>query len=170
MNGVSKSPAIYDIKKLNWYNKEYIKNFSHEDLMKHLKPFLKFDLSKFSDEDQRILIDSIRGNLDKFEDINDSLVYFFEEVSITDDLKKFLDEGKAVLDEIMKRFDDFNFEDPGSMKDLINKIGEDLSLKGKKLFFPIRIAVSSRTHGPDLGVVFYLLGKEKCHQRLSKLQ
>lgn len=168
ISGVSKSPAIYDLKKLNWYNKEYIKEFKHDELMNYLKPYLSYDLSKFSAEDQALLIDSIRGNLDKFEDINNNLNYFFEDQDIPDDLKKFIEKGNELLKELVNRFENLDFAKHESMKDAINKLGEEMGLKGKNLFFPIRIAVSSRNHGPDLGVVFYLLGKEKTRARLEE--
>ena len=45
---VSKSPAIYDIGKLNWFNRAYIAKLSHDELMTYVSPFLKFDLAKFS--------------------------------------------------------------------------------------------------------------------------
>ncbi len=167
IHGISKSPAIYDIKKLNWYNSEYIKNFSQGELMQWLAPFLKFDLGKFSEEDQKILLDSVRGNLNKFEDINENINYFYEEVAIPDDLKKFVEEGSELLVELLNRFDSLDFTKPEALKDAINKLGEEKGLKGKKLFFPVRIAVSSRNHGPDLGAVFYLLGKDKVKERLE---
>ncbi len=42
-----------------------------------------------------------------------------------------------------------------------------MGLSGKKLFFPIRIAISSRSGGPDLGVIMHLLGKEETLSRLE---
>lgn len=166
---VSKSPAIYDIKKLNWFNSHYIKELSFDELMVQLKSFLKYDLTKYSREDQELLIESILGNLNKFDEINENINYFFEEPPALDEkLKQFVVDGQDALKELHNRFDQLDFSNHSQMKDLINKIGEDLSLKGKKLFFPIRIATSGRNHGPDLGVVFYLLGKEITKSRLEQ--
>lgn len=38
--------------------------------------------------------------------------------------------------------------------------------KGKELFMPLRLALTARTDGPDLHVVFELLGREKARKRL----
>lgn len=164
---LSKSPAIYDINKLNWYNREYIAKFSHEELLEHLKSFLKYDLSKLNDEDQRLLMDGIRGNLNNFAEINENINYFFDEIRIAEDLQKFIDEGKAAIQELHKYISSVETIDALETKNAINKIGETLGLKGKNLFWPIRIALSGRSHGPDLGVVVKLLGKERALERLS---
>ena len=38
--------------------------------------------------------------------------------------------------------------------------------KPGQLMFPLRVALSGRAHGPDLGDIFAILGKEKCVARL----
>ncbi len=169
MSGVSKSPAIYDLNKLNWFNREYMKKLSHAELMTALKPYLSYDLSSLGSAKTELLIDAIRNNIDKYSDINRELDYFFDDISIADDLKPSLVEGKALLEKLVAEFDSFDFNSPEQIKNRINEIGESLGLKGKKLFWPIRIAVSARTHGPDLGLVFAVLGAEKIMQRLQNL-
>lgn len=167
---ISKSPAVYDIDKLNWYNREYMAKLSYAELMQELQPYLKYDLAKFDEAQQEALIEAIRGNLNKFSDINQNLVYFFEDEPIEEKLTKFIDEGANVLQELYKLLsaDDFDYSDAAAIKDAINALGEKLELKGKKLFWPIRIAISSRSHGPDLGLVISLLGREKVLERLSQ--
>ncbi|MCE2929420.1 MAG: glutamate--tRNA ligase [Candidatus Caenarcaniphilales bacterium] len=170
-HGLSKSPAIYDLQKLNWYNREYIAKLSHEQLLGYLKPFLKYDLSNFTPEDQKLLIDNVRGSIDKFADINTNIAYLFEEIIIDDSLKKFLVEGQVVNQALLAAIEnnEIDMNSPVDIKNKINLIGESLSLKGKQLFWPIRIAVSFSSHGPDLGAVIYLLGREKTIERLKNL-
>lgn len=169
VTGLSKSPAIYDIQKLNWFNREYMAKFSHEELMTYLKPFLTYDLSQYSEADQELLIDGVRGNLNKFDEINSNISYFFGEDEIDPKLEKFLQEGvdvnKALLGKIQAG--EFNFSDASQMKDEINKLGEELGLKAKQLFWPIRIAISARSSGPDLGFVMYILGKDRVIERIN---
>lgn len=168
--GLSKSPAIYDIGKLNWYNREYIAKLSHEELMDKLQPFLKYEFSIYSDTDQRLMIEGIRGNLNKFADINENIFYLFEDLVIPEDLQKFVTEGQAVLKALLELAENngLDFTNKDAMKDSINKLGEQLGLKGKQLFWPIRIAISGVSHGPDLGLVMYLLGKDRVIDRLKK--
>lgn len=166
---LSKSPAVYDIGKLNWFNREYISRLSHDALMIYLKPFLKYDLSVFNDNQQRDLMDAIKGNLNKFDEINDNISYFFDEPVIDDKSSKFIEEGKVVLQKLLAILTEasFDFTDAVLIKNEINRLGEELGLKGKQLFWPIRIALSGRSHGPDLGLVISLLGRDKSLARLA---
>lgn len=170
--GISKSPAIYDIQKLNWFNREYIAKLSASELLSYCEPYLSYDFaSKFSEEQRDLILESIRGNLNKFSDINDEVNYFFERIPVPEKLAKFLTEGKEVLDQIIKGMEDgrYDFNNAEAIKEEINKLGEELGLSGKKLFFPIRVAISSRAGGPDLGLIFHLLGKEESLARLNTM-
>jgi glutamyl-tRNA synthetase len=44
---------------------------------------------------------------------------------------------------------------------------EKLSIKGKALFQPLRIALTGQLHGPEMDKIFELLGKERIHNRLQ---
>ncbi len=170
--GMSKSPAIYDIQKLNWYNREYMAKLSFSELMEKLKPFSKYDLAKFSVADQELLIDSIRGNLNKFADINENIDYFFEDnLFIDPKLITSIQEAKGLLEALLKLIENNNldFHNPVALKETINKIGTELNLSGKHLFLPIRAALSGRANGPDLGAVMYLLGHDRCARRLANV-
>ena len=170
MSCVSKSPAVYDIDKLNWYNREYMAKLSYDELLSELKKYTKFDFDKFSSVDLEELITAVRGNLNKFADIDENLNYFYEDFVLADEVFSTLKEGKLLLNELVNRInsDVFDFHSAEQMKSQINKLGEDLNLKGKKLFMPIRIAISGRTHGPDLGLIMKLLGKELVLERILR--
>ncbi len=171
LKAVSKSPAIYDIQKLNWFNREYISKLSFTELMDYLKPYISFDLSAKYDEKQiESMIEAVRGNLDKFSDIDAEINYFFERIEAPEKLAKFLDEGKDLLEKFIANLDadKYDFNDAENLKNGINTLGEELGLSGKKLFFPFRVALSSRAGGPDLGLIMNLLGKEEVLERLKQ--
>ena len=168
--GISKSPAIYDIQKLNWFNREYIAKLSAQQVLDACLKYLSFDLnSKFSSDQITLLIEAVRGNLDKFSDIDSEVSYFFERITIPENLQKFVDEGQDLLKNLVTNIksDKYDFNNATHLKEAINKIGEEMGLSGKKLFFPIRIALSSRSGGPDLGVIMNLLGKTETLARLE---
>ncbi len=171
IEGMSKSPAIYDIQKLNWFNREYMAKLSFDELVSNLKPFLKYDLSEYSVDDQKLMIDSIRGNLNKFDDINENISYFFEDnIEIDPKLSKSLAESKILLESLAKSLEnpDLDWTNSVALKDAINTLGDNLGLHGKQLFLPIRVAISGISHGPDLGLVMYLLGKDLVLKRIKQ--
>ena len=40
--------------------------------------------------------------------------------------------------------------------------------KGKQLFMPLRKALTGQEHGPDMSVIFPLIGREAAERRLSR--
>ena len=54
------------------------------------------------------------------------------------------------------------------IKEIISNIGNELNIKGKDLFFPIRLAIWGDVHGPDIGLIIKMLAKEKTLMRLNK--
>jgi glutamyl/glutaminyl-tRNA synthetase len=52
-------------------------------------------------------------------------------------------------------------------KSLLGECGRELGLKGRELFQPARAALSGRTHGPELPLLFEALGAERARVRIQ---
>jgi len=50
----------------------------------------------------------------------------------------------------------------------MNKVGEELEVKGKNLMMPIRLSVSGQNRGPDIAKTIEIFGKEKTMERFTK--
>ncbi len=61
-----------------------------------------------------------------------------------------------------------NYE-AAEIKKSIKAVQKSTGHKGKKLFMPIRAAVTGQTHGPELPNAIELLGKDKVKHRLQSL-
>lgn len=174
LSRVSKSAAVYDLTKLNWFNNSYLKELTVEKTFDLAKPFLEtsLDLSKYSKEDILKMLDSVRQGANKLDELPELIKFFFDdEMDLnTDENKKVLntDEAKNVLKELEAAIDSMDFNDPTSCKKTVDDLGEKLSLKGKKLYWPIRVAISGSCRGPDLGLVIALLGKERIESRVKR--
>ena len=57
--------------------------------------------------------------------------------------------------------------DEDSWSAFTNAIKEATGAKGKKLFMPLRLALTGRAHGPDMAALFPLIGAEKAKARLQ---
>ena len=42
-------------------------------------------------------------------------------------------------------------------------------MKGKALFQPVRLALTGEEHGPELGIIAYVLGKDDVLKRFKSL-
>ena len=56
--------------------------------------------------------------------------------------------------------------DDASWSDLVRKLKDNTDRKGKRLFMPLRKALTGRDHGPELGPILALMGAEKARARL----
>ena len=48
----------------------------------------------------------------------------------------------------------------------VERVKEATGRKGKQLFMPLRLALTARTDGPEMPIVFSFLGREKAYKRL----
>jgi nondiscriminating glutamyl-tRNA synthetase len=170
---ISKSPAVYDVKKLNWINSHYIKKLTIEDLLNITVPHLKesYDLSNKSEEWIRELVTIYQNHISYGAEIVEVTDLFFKkDIEISGEALDIMNsEGVDLVINTFKEqislIKDWNIE---NIMSAINNTKEISGIKGKMLFMPIRIKVSGQMHGPELPNTIYLLGKETIIERLSK--
>lgn len=168
---ISKSSSQYDVKKLNWFNAQYIKRLSLDDFFDFVLPFLKdaYNLDEKSDEWIHHLVSIYKNHISYGKEIvNEVRIFFEDEITLDEECLSFMkqdgvnDTLKAFKEEI-EAISDWNVD---SISIAINNVKEKAGVKGKMLYMPIRIAVSGVMHGPELPDTIYLLGKEKVLKRL----
>jgi len=171
---ISKNPAVYDLIKLNWFNNHYIKEKSTEEILELSKRFLgkELDLSKYSKDKILLMIDAVKAGLNKLDELPGLIKFFFDDKFEFDseENQKILssDNSKKVLEKILTSLDSMNFNDSKECKKTVDTIGTELGLKGKDLYWPLRVALSGSNKGPDLGLIISLLGKDKVKARIQR--
>ena len=58
---------------------------------------------------------------------------------------------------------------PETLKALISKTNDELDIKGKDLFFPMRLAIYGECKGPDIPSIFNILGRDEIIARLNSV-
>lgn len=178
LSRISKSSAIYDLPKLHWFNNHYIKEKSVEELYNLVKPFLigafhETPLQTMYPKEQLLqMINSVRAGVNKLDEIPGLIRFFFDDkfnLNEGENQKALSSENaKKILDKVLKSIDSFNFKDSRECKKKIDDIGKELGLKGKDLYWPVRVALSGSNKGPDLGLIISLLGKDKIKVRIER--
>ena len=168
---ISKSSSQYDVKKLRWINSHYIKNLSIDELyeltFKHLNE--AYDLSDKSLEWVKDLVSLYQVELKYGKEIVDLVSLFFNEYSISEDAKEFMN-NNDVSNTIKVFYDEVKDIDwtIDNISTAINNTKEKANVKGKMLYMPIRIKSTGIMHGPELDKTLYLLGKDKVLNNLTK--
>jgi len=169
---LSRSPAAFDQKKLEWINNQYIKKVDLEKIFELTEPFLRRANrlpEKPSEKElmrMKKMVALYQPQLNYSEEIVELTNLFFEEHPVVDSKAKEILGIEGTLT-VLKAFRDKLLtinDEQWISKNIFLKIKEvqkETGVKGKNLFMPIRIAVSGEMHGPELPDTIELLGREK---------
>jgi len=172
LDNVGKSPAIFNLEKLQWLNAHYIKEKPANELAELILPLM--NEKGFNAENNNKLLMIIKQLRERSKTLNDFVsrsFYFY-----TDDFKyeekaknKFLIEDsipifKAIIDKLTLIV---NF-DHDHIQKALEQVVEELGLKFGEIAQPMRVALTGGTASPGIGEVVEILGKEKVLKRLQK--
>lgn len=173
---LSTSAAVFDQKKLQWMNNEYIKAMDIEKVINLALPHL-IEAGKVPadmDAEQRVWIENVitlyREQLRYGAEIVDlTRLFFTTEISYDEASMEVLQgeqvpEVLRVFKEKLAALDSFTKEEVQAQ---VKATQKETGQKGKKLFMPIRVATTGQTHGPELPFAIELLGKEVILARLE---
>ena len=165
---LQKSGAIFDIKKLDWMNSQYIKKLSSKDILdilhnmnlvnKSINPTQYFDIIKYAKNNSTTLLD-----------INDTLNVFLER-NIDLSKKLLTDHQTSKLFELWQNQLSLLEEvTDNNIQNIVALSKKELNIYGKSLFIPLRLALISKEHGPDLFTIVSILGLEESKKRIKEL-
>ena len=169
---INASPAVFDLDKLTWMNGKYIREICEETYLERLKPFYEKYFSTDEDTYKKAAL-FIRPKLETLDDVgimlkglvhdtDGSLDFDFsdEAVEMFNEL-----EGGMLISKAMEYIRDRGAQDFAA---LLGFLKTEAGAKGKKLYMPLRLAVTGHEHGPDLGGIFGLLGDEEVLRRMNR--
>lgn len=174
IGGLSKSPAIFDIKKLTWMNGEYMKAMEFEKFYALAEPKLREALGETQLDGKKIAV-LLQKRLETLNDIP-ALVAFFKELPVygtelythkkmkTDDAIALtsLQAAIPVLKELAE------WSETTIHDSLIALVGE-MGIKNGQLLWPVRTALSGEPTSPGGAIELAdILGKEETLRRLEK--
>lgn len=172
LNKVSKSPAIFDVPRLNWFNGQYIRSLPLDEIVERAKPFLEsIDTSGYSHAELKQILASVREGVTVLKELPEAAKFYFDStVAIDDEVKGTVlaapSAGK-VIESTLQNLGKMPWGDHAGCKAIIDGIGKELGVKGKELYWPLRAALSGKTSGPDLGSIISILGEQRVRSRLE---
>ncbi|MBW6515194.1 MAG: glutamate--tRNA ligase [Candidatus Cloacimonetes bacterium] len=169
---ITKSGAVFDLEKLQWMNGFYLRNMKLEDLATRLKTYFKLESIDISDQDKYLnVIDFAKERITLLPEIIEQTRMFYEDLSFTDEDHLIIDSENAQklysywLIELSK-LDNITEE---TIEEITKKSSNELNLKGKELYFPLRLALYGKAHGPNIPTLYRLLGKDDFVSRFQKV-
>ncbi|OGG54412.1 glutamate--tRNA ligase [Candidatus Kaiserbacteria bacterium RIFCSPHIGHO2_02_FULL_49_11] len=176
---VQKSGAIFDIQKLNWFNREHLKRLPHAEFIEKVVSYFDERVTTLPqyrndivEKIAPILIERI-STLSELTELskNGEFDYYFSEPQLgvplvwKEDSKETAARHLSFVSELLKKIPDNAFTEE-SVK---NCIWEYATKEGRgSVLWPMRVALSGKEKSPDPFVLSSVLGKEKTLTRLGK--
>jgi glutamyl-tRNA synthetase len=174
---ISRTPAIFNLDKLNWMNGLYIRQLSIEDLTRRALPFLDRDLPPevkrpLSTDYVRQIMPLVQERAKTLADVAVLTQFFFlDELDYDSGLLIGKGMGREstipALETSHQRLRQLAAFDAESLEGLLRPLAEELGLKAGQLFGSLRVAVTGQTATPPLFQTMAVLGKERCLKRIE---
>jgi len=172
---VNKTAATFNLKKLQWFNNQYLKTADPEKLADEVIPALIVkDFIQKDNFDRNYLVSLIKLFRERLSTLNDfpdwADFFFLKEIRIDPEaeakhLSKDLSKEFKLFNERLDALKDFNV---ATIEEAFRGMCKDLGLEAKVLIHPIRVALTGKTVGPGLFEVIYFLGMARTKERLEK--
>ena len=171
--GISKSPAIFDIDKLRYFNSEYIRAMSPEDFAKAAEPYIRRSV-KNPAYDAAAIAALLQQRTEVLTDIPEKVDFFDElpeydtELFVHKKSKSDKDSSKDVLQKIIPIFEALPVWDDEHIMGAMVGLAEAMEAKNAKVMWPVRIAAAGKAVTPGGAVeICRILGKDETLRRLN---
>ncbi len=173
IDGISKSPAVFDYDKLLWFNGEYIHKLSDEDFNSKIEKFIKSEIPASVNKEKMLAL--LKTRISKLSEIDEKMAFF---ISLPDyDKELFLNKKNKIADfdivrtilseakETLLKVDSF---DNDTLFAALTPLTEKLGVKTGTLMWCIRIAVSGMMATPGGATeIMEVIGKDESLARID---
>ena len=172
LEGLSKSPSVFDIQKMNWFNTEYIRRLSPERYLELATPWLAqaLDPAKF---DFKRLAELLQGRTEVFNQLPGMVRFLAEQPEFSNELyankkqKSTLESAKAALTAALELLEGIGEWTETELHDRVMEAIPGLGMKNGQFLWPLRIAISGQASTPGGAFeIAYLLGRDETLRRL----
>ena len=174
IEGISKSPAVFDYDKLLWFNAEYIKAMSEEEFTAHAMPYYKEVFGDDAQVDFAKFAPILQKRTEKFTEIPDKIRFFRElpeyekELFVNKKSKTNLDNAPVNLREAYERLKALPEWTADAVHDCLINMAVEKELKNGTVMWPVRIAAAGQTVTPGGAIeILDILGREESLRRLE---
>ena len=172
LEGLSKSPSVFDVNKLNWFNAEYIRKLAPEKYLEIATPWMAraLDPGRF---DFKRLAELLQGRTEVFSQLPDMIRFldrlpeYSAELYFNKKQKSTPESAKAALTALMPILEGIGDWTEQNLHDTVLAAIPGLGMKNGQVLWPMRIALSGQMSTPGGAFeIAYLLGREETLRRL----
>ena len=172
IGGISKSPAIFDIEKLTYFNAHYLREMSPEAFHAAALPYIRQAVQNPALSTEEIA-GLLQARCERLTDIPEKLDFFdalpgYDAELFTNKKSKTNPEvSRRMLEAVLPALDGLADWTVDGIHDTLIGLAESLEVKNATLMWPVRIAAAGKAVTPGGAVeICHILGKDECLRRL----
>ena len=172
IGGISKSPAIFDIEKLTYFNAHYLREMSPEAFHAAALPYIRQAVQNPALSTEEIA-GLLQARCERLTDIPEKLDFFdalpdYDAELFTNKKSKTNPEvSRRMLEAVLPALDGLADWTVDGIHDALIGLAESLEVKNATLMWPVRIAAAGKAVTPGGAVeICHILGKDECLRRL----
>ena len=173
LNGISKSPAIFDIEKLKYFNANYLRALSPEEFWAVAEPYLK-NAVRNPAIDCKLIAPLVQPRCDTLLDIApqvdffDALPEYSNELYCHKKMKTNEENSLEALNHVLPALEAIDNWTYDAIHDVLMGLAAQLELKNGRILWPVRTALSGKAVTPGGAVeLCHILGKEETVRRIK---
>lgn len=172
INGISKSPSVFDYDKLEWVNSEYIRNMSSEEFISYATPY--FDEFKITADKYSLLEEILKPRITRFTQIHEKLAFLGElqdyDLALFEHKKSksSLESSLAMLEKSIPGLEALGDWSRDAITAYLSELALNEGVKNSVVMWPVRIAAAGVAVTPGgCAEVLILLGKDEALRRMK---
>lgn len=169
LNKVHKAGARFNKEKAEWFNSEYLKSKTDEEILYLLKNDKNLPLENAGDDQLLQIISLMKERAVFAKDIYEEGLFFFEAPTDYEEKavkKAWNDDAKKIMSEFAIEAAAFAFNSK-TLKKEIHDFAETKNVGMGKVMMPLRLSLVGQLKGPDVPDIMQVLGKEETIARIE---
>ncbi len=173
LEAVNRSPARFDAEKCAWVNQQHLARMSAEDFAAAARPYVEKQSLDPGPQFVAVAL-AVQEKVRLLTEVPEAVRFLLDEDCELDaaalDKIKANGNGASVLAALHEALSQVGEWTAETTKSAIAAAATSLGIKAGQLMFPLRVALSGKAGGPDLGVILTLLGRDRSLRRIEQLR
>lgn len=173
VKNISKSPAIFDMEKLTYFNSVYLRALSPEAFARKAEPYIRRSVPNPAIDVGKVA-SILQKRCEKLTDIPEKVDFFQAlpeydtELFVHKKSKSTVESALEVLRTILPRFRSLTTWEQDEIRQVMETLAGEMGTKNAKVMWPVRIALSGKAVTPGGAVeIAWILGRQETLNRLE---
>ena len=171
LEAVNRAPARFDAEKCKWMNQQHLLRMSHQDFSHSSEPFVRAAGLPVPDNFADIAA-AVQEKVHLLSEVPVALEFLLLDAFPSEEETVAKVRGNALaltwLSSLPGYFNAVTEWSADAAKAAVAAAAAEHGVKAGQLMFPLRVALSGKHGGPDLGAILALLGRERCVKRVCQ--